>query len=335
MTCPAPTTFDHAVCACDDFAHVGVLHVKAGPAGVGSVGINGATNLVAYADTAGSWLTWGGFHAVGVSIGDSLVTPKDVTFTGDVKIKGDATIGGDLSSVGQLDVGGKLELGGHSNVLGPTTIAQRAPYQQLGGPPCNCDPSTFFDVQAAVGAARQAAAGRSSWSSIGRTELHLATGSYYVTSAEVIGQTSFIIDGNVSVFVDGSVAQVGDTKWKLSAGAQLDLFVSGDVASVGRLTAGSATAPDAFRLWVGGAGDVGLAGVGLTTFYGQVYAPKANVMYVGDAHVIGSIFSRSIFGVGVLTIDYGKAVSPPSSCTPPGDGGSGGGSGGGDGSPIF
>src|SRR5207248_7926966 len=61
MLCPAPGTFDNAVCACDDLAHVGELHVLPGPGGTGSIGVNGKSVLVAFAEVSGTWNAWGGF----------------------------------------------------------------------------------------------------------------------------------------------------------------------------------------------------------------------------------------------------------------------------------
>ena len=265
---------------------------------------------------------------MGCSIGDSLVTPGNVEFTGDAMIHGDATIGGNLTGAGDVEVDGQLELGGTSQLIGSDTIASQVPYQSPGTtPPCACDPSTFFDVAGAVAAARTAANAQNSWTNVGHTQLHLSTGNYYVTSSAVVGSTAIVIDGNVSVFVDGNLAQVGATQWQISSGAQLDLYVAGNVESVGKLTAGNASAPDAFRLYIGGSGTTSLGAVGQSDFYGALYAPTADVSYVGDTHVVGSIFAKSIIGVGALTINYGDATMPPESCTPPGDGGSGTGNG--------
>jgi hypothetical protein len=320
--CPPTDLFEHAVCTCEDLEQVGELHVKPGPAGVGSVGVNGSTDLVADADIVGQWIAWGGFHAVGVTIGDSLITPADVDIVGDATIAGDAQIGGDLVSVGTLTINGELQVGGSEDLVGENQIASRADYQGApAAPPCGCDPSTFFDVETAVAAARQATNGEPSWDYLGDTELHLATGSYYVTSAAVVGDTRFIIDGNVSVFVDGSLASVGSAQWSLSPGASLDLFVSGDVASVGSLSAGDETDPAAFRLYVGGDDTTSVANVGDLSFFGSLYAPRATVAYVGDARIVGSIFAKTIVGAGSLTVEYGEPVSTPQSCQqPPGSG---------------
>jgi hypothetical protein len=332
QVCPGSGSgvFANAVCVCQDLADVGELHVLDGPAGSGSIGVDGKTALVAFAEVAGTWNAWGGFAAVGLSVGDSLVTPGDVSFTGDVTISGSAVIGGNLSSVGTLDVGGALELGGSDESVGPETVASRAPYAAPAGPPCDCNPNDVFDVGAAVAAAKQAANGIAAFSGVGQQTVTLQTGNYYTTDSAVVGMTTIEIAGSVSLYIDGSLASVGADKWKLDSGATLDLFVSGDVASVGELIAGDPSNPGAFELYVGGSSSVGIGAVGETQFYGSIYAPQAPIAYVGDTKVVGALFAKTLAGVGRLEIDYGAPIVPPNSCNPP-SGGSGSGSGSGSG----
>jgi len=109
----------------------------------------------------------------------------------------------------------------------------------------------------------------------------------------------------VSIFVEGSLDAVGSTRWQVGSGGQLDLFVSGNVGFVGDVTT------DAFRLYVGGDA---VTTVGTAMFHGALYAPRADVAYVGDATVVGSVFAYTIQGVGALTIEYGAPLAPPSSC---------------------
>ena len=138
-----------------------------------------------------------------------------------------------------------------------------------------------------------------------------------MTSADVVGLTAIYVDAPSSVFVDGSLRQVGAEQWKIAPGATLDLFVSGNVLSVGQLIAGSAGDPAAFRLYVGGSGETKVGAVGDTHFYGSIYAPQSTIAYVGNAQIVGSIFAKTIAGVGALTIEYGDSVAPPTSCDPP------------------
>lgn len=319
--CPPPAVFQHAVCVCENLDHVGDLVVEPGTAGLGSVGVNGKTAFVGRADVAGNFIAWGGFSSVGASIGESLVTPAGVSGTGTLDIGANATIGGDLSCVGTVAIAGDLALGGAEHVVGELTAANRTAYAAPAAPPCDCDPSTFFDVAGAVAAAKQITGGTTSWDHVGASEIHLAGGNYFVTSANVVGLTAIYVDGSASVYVEGSLASVGAAQWHLAPGATLDLFVSGDVGSVGQLIAGNTADPTAFRLYVGGDDDVTVGAVGQTEIAGSIYAPRATLAYVGDARIIGSIFAKTIHGVGELSIEYGPGATTPTSCEPTQDDG--------------
>lgn len=328
--CPSPELIDHAVCVCGDFTQTGALDVRRGPAGVGSVGVNGVTELVARTQVAGSWHAWGGFFSVGqagfgpdAGVGGSIITPADFGNVGELSVAGDLQVGGNLDSTGQLSVGGTLGVAGHSDILGQSQIAARGAYVAPSAPPCGCNEASSFDVGKAVAAARQAAGGDTSEELIGTHSVRLTTGAYYLASPSSVGDVQHLIEGNVSVFVDGSLETVGQAQWKLAPGAKLSLFVSGNVSHVGNVMAGSDADPEAFRLYVGGAA-AALETVGQAAFFGSIYAPTATISYVGDTRVVGSIYAKELSGVGDLTIEYGRPVTPPSSCdAPPSGGGDG------------
>lgn len=329
-TCPPPDTFDGALCVCEDFNHVGRLSVVPGPAGVGRVGVNGFTRFVNQTRAAGSWIAYAGFDAVSdTAIEQDLSTAADASWVGAVSVGGDLSVGGDARGVGELEVDGTLRVAGQESLLGPAEVTARGDFSPMAGPPCGCDPSTFFDVGAAVAAARtandNAAAGLPTrLSTLGESEVQLATGSYYFEDAVTVGRTRFDITGPVSLFVDGALDAVGLESFHLEPGATLDLFVAGGVRTVGVLDAGDAADPGAFRLYLGGTDPVMLS-VGQQDFEGAIYAPQATLAYVGDTRVIGSLFARQLDGVGELTIGYGGPgeVDPPSCQPPPGGGGGG------------
>lgn len=321
--CPAPELVQHAVCVCGDFTQTGDLTIERGPAGVGSIGVNGVTELVARSQIAGSWYAWGGLFSIGTTglgvaagMGGSLVTPGDVTNVGELSIGGDLQVGGDLESTGSLTVGGTLGVGGTTDLVGDDQIAKRGAYQAPAAPPCGCDAATGFDVAAAVAAARQAAGGETSEELVGEHRVRLTTGAYYLANPRAVGDIEREISGNVSVFVDGSLESIGKAQWKLTPGARLSLFVAGEVSHVGNLLAGSEAAPDAFQLYIGGE-RAALDVVGDSAFFGSIYAPSATLAYVGNTRVVGSIYAKELSGVGELTVAYGRPVTPPSSCDAP------------------
>lgn len=324
-TCPPPDLFDSALCLCEDFDEVGALQIVEGPSGIGSVGVNGFTRWVNQTVAVGDWIAYAGFEAVtDTMLAGSLKSEGDAHWVGLLDIGTDLAVGGDVSGVGQLSVGGMLSVAGTEQLLGPSDIGGRTEYQPLAGPPCPCDTDSFFDVTEAVAAARDqndnAGAGLPTrLAEVGETELRLETGTYFFEDADTVGRTRFVIAGQVALYVEGEIDAVGVESFELESGATLDLFVSGGIRTVGVLNAGNASDPEAFRLYLGGTGSV-LLSVGVQSFYGNIYAPEAAIAWVGDTEVVGSLFGRTLDGVGELTIGYGAPaqVDPPS-CEDPED----------------
>ena len=327
-TCPPPDLFDHALCLCEDMNDVGQLTVVEGPSGVGAVGVNGFTRFVNLTRAAGDWIAYAGFEAVtDTEISGSLKTEGDATWVGLLRIGADLAIGGNATGLGMLEVLGTLSVGGTATMLPESAVGNRADYQPLAGPPCPCDPATFFDVAGAVAAARtandNAAAGLPTrLAAVGINDLRLETGTYYFEDAATVGQTHITVAGQVALYVEGTIAAVGEQNITVEDGGSLDLFVSGMIATVGWTSAGSAAHPEAIRIYLGGSDRVLLAAVGKHDFFANLYAPEATLAYVGDNRVVGSLFGRELDGVGRLEIGYGAPVDvdPPSCEEEPGDG---------------
>jgi len=310
---------------------VGRLDVFSGPSGVAAVGVNGMTQLVANTSAEGDWIAYGGYHSVArMRVDGSLASEGSAHWVGDLTVGQDLSVAHDVSGVGSTTVSGTLRVGGTEKFTGASDLAARGDYTPLAGPPCACDAASIFDVAAAVEAARLAS-GPTTYSNVGSQEILLTSGSYYFDNIESVGSITFVIDGAVSLFIDGSLDTVGNSLVQFQSGAQLDLFVSGEIKTVGNLNLGEASDPGALRIYIGGSESTAVA-VGNQTFHGSIYAPQAEIAYVGDTEVVGSVFARSIRNVGALSLYYGASDNGPSSCEPPqpqppreGDGGGNGG----------
>lgn len=361
VTCPASpgsALFANAVCVCEDFSDVGQsLLLESPPGTTATVGINGFSTITGEMKLNGSLVSYQGLSGAGnLVVRDNLISNGDVGGTGQLTIGQDLTVGGNLNAVGALSVGGTLRVGGVSNIVGwNTNIASAAPFTSAGAAPCGCDAQTMFDVAGAVAAAKttndNAAAGLTTLDAVGEQALTLHTGTYYFEHVRTLGRSHITIDGAVALFLDGELDAVGDGQISLTPGSVLDLYVSGNVTSVGHSQLGTEGEPGAFRLYVGGKDPVAvstnLTSVGQQEIRGMIYAPQAALTFVGDTTVEGAVFARSLNGVGQLKINYAAAATPSAgTCTTDGaDGGftegdgsgggggsgSGGGSGGGDG----
>ena len=98
----------------------------------------------------------------------------------------------------------------------------------------------------------------------------------------------------------------------------LDLYVSGSVRTIGHIDLGNKWDPSAFRLYIGG-GEKGTLDVGNQLFNGAIYAPHADIEYIGNTQIRGAITARTIHGIGNLEIGYAAPECPgdPDPTPPP------------------
>jgi hypothetical protein len=258
--------------------------------------------------------------ATGSHIGGSLRSGADVKGAGAVFIGKDLAVKDNLTGAGLLTVGGKLRVGGNDLFLGVRQMAGgKAGFDGPTQPPCGCDAGTIFDVAGAVAQARtkndNSAHGISSGAqlSIGVQHVTLDTGRYFFEGVRNIGAGALTIRGNVQIYIDGSLDEIGAQAITMETGATLDLYVSGTVHLVGFSPLGDPKSPASFRLFIGGSDRVSV-GLGLQEFFGSIYAPTADLAFAGVTIVRGSVFARSLIDAGVLTIKHGGAIP---ACTPP------------------
>ncbi|HEY2900435.1 MAG TPA: collagen-binding domain-containing protein, partial [Polyangia bacterium] len=319
--CAPPTAFSFALCTCEDLTQVGLLKVGRGGSGDGSVGVNGSSAVANASDVSGSWVTWKDWSAAtGAHIGGSLRSGANLKAAGALWVGKDLAVKQNLTGAGLLTVGGDLRVGGTDLFLGARQIAGgRGAFDSPAAPPCGCDPQTLFDVAGAVAQAGSkndnAAHAISSGTdlSIGVQRLVLDTGRYYFKGVHNIGAGVLDIRGNVAIYLDGSLDEIGAQAIKLESGATLDLYVSGAVRLIGFSPLGNRQSPSSFRLFIGGSDRVSV-GAGLQEFFGSIYAPTADLAFAGVTVVWGSLFAKQVVDAGVLTINHGGAIP---TCTPP------------------
>ena len=112
-----------------------------------------------------------------------------------------------------------------------------------------------------------------------------------------IGFQRIRVKGAVSMYIDGSLKQIGAEVFDIADGATLDLYVRGTVKSIGHFRLGDAKIPAALRLFMGGDDEISLA-IGNQIFYGAIYAPNARLKYVGNTIVEGALFAKELTGIG-------------------------------------
>jgi hypothetical protein len=263
-----------------------------------------------------------------LSVRDGALTTGDLDGAGAFVVGGDLSVGGALRFVGELSVGGALRLANPGVVLPGAKTNGTAPYVAPAGPPCGCDPSTLLPIAQIVSEAATnndnatLGIGTSGADLLGAGTLSLPAGRYYFKDVTRLGAGQIGIHGAVALFIDGSIEEVGIDQIAIDAGASLDLYVSGTMATAGVVQLGDPGHPEVFRLFIGGSGSV-LATAGVEGWNGLLYAPQAHVAFAGVISVAGAIFAGSLDWAGILDVTYAGAwASSSSSCARPGGGAS-------------
>lgn len=344
----ASRVFDNSLCTCTNANIGGYLRTRSFDSGMGSttdmatgapVGINESDTTVGYTDVGGTLVIAG---------------TGGVNFGGYLEVDGDARFGGRVQAAGYIRVHRDLWADGNVTCIGAVTVDRDAyltpthnliTFPSVGGstthtaftvePPCDCAPSDLVDIGAIVdyGMTHNDNADvpldptiLANVVGIGE-DITLPCGRFYLTSIGGLGSITLHVHGRTALYVGGDVDALGVLDVDLGTEGELDVFIAGDLLSIGSGSWGDQSRPAASRIYVGGTHDVTL--IGASGFVGNVYAPNARITAVGDTEVYGSLFGGSIAMPGYLSVHYDRAIldvdvdcpPPPGECScAPGEG---------------
>lgn len=334
----AAETFTSALCSCEDTRVAGYLRTRSfrssdGPDAPeqlgGSVGVNRDYVTAGYADVGGSFsvagprdVLFGGF----LNAGEDLRFNPPFDVAGVVDVERDAYLAGPVRAIGRVGIGGDLYMPAGAGFRGIAFV-------DVGGEqhteavsieaPCACAPEQIIDVPALVDAARDdndnAAVGLGPDDlnvvvGIG-AELTLPTGRYYVNQLGGVGAITLHVTGRVALFIGDDLLATGLFRVDLEPDAEIDIFVQDNLVITGAARFGDLGRPAATRVYVGGTGDIAIAGA--TAFGGNLYAPTANILVGGFGRVDGSLFGKNIIAAGFLSVGYDSSITEPGEGCPP------------------
>jgi hypothetical protein len=340
----AAAHFLNALCSCGDARFGNFLQTRGfdssrGPFRSGqpddsgaSVGVNGEYVLAAGFTDVGGSLSLAG--SGGPTLAGSLQVRGDFRCAGDVTVTGAATVArnawlaGDLTALGSFNVVGALHHQGSVRALllssgseseEPVSVAE----------PCACAPSDRLDVASLVtGAAKDnddALAGilPSALAGVdGKATLSLPCGRYFLDRIAGSGDVTLALSGPTALFVSDGIELDGSLRVVGAAGAELDLFVAGDVHVTGAVSLADSARPAAGRMYVSGAREISL----VSPWVGNLYAPAARVSASSPLEVWGSIFAGDFQSSASASFVFDRAVlnagsacgtpnPPPGSCS--------------------
>jgi hypothetical protein len=334
----AAATFTSAVCSCEDTNVAGFLRTRsfrssAGPNAPeevgGSVGVNRDYITAGYADIGGSFTITGerdvGFGGY-LEVGEDVRANPGLDIAGVLDVGRDAFLESDAFVLGRVGIGRDLTLEAGANIGGIAFVdvgGQRRTEAVDIAPPCGCAPEQVIDVAALVDAAEtdndNADRGLEPDDfnvvvGIG-AEASLSHGRYFIHQLGGVGSLTLHVSGKVALFVADDLIATGLFRVELEPDAELDVFVRDNMLVTGAALFGDPARPSATRIYVGGTGDIAIAGAG--AFVGNLYAPSANILIGGFGKVYGSLFGKNINAAGFLDLGYDTSITELSESCPP------------------
>lgn len=333
----ARETFTSALCSCEDTRVAGYLKTRSFRAGAatepdelgGSVSVNRDYVTAGYADVGGSFTVAGERDVV---FAGYLKSGQDLRFNpafdvaGLVSVERDAHLASVVRALGRVDIGRDLYMPEGAGFRGIALV-------DVGGeqhteavdvaPPCACGAGELIDVAALVAAAEadndNASIGLESGEleaviALG-AELTLPSGRFFLRQIGEVGALTLHVTGKAALFVRGDVIATGAFRVELEPDAELDLFVGDNLVAAGAARFGDPARPSATRVYVGGSGDIAIAGA--SAFVGNLYAPTADVLVGGLGRVTGSLFGKNIIAAGMLEVGYDRAIQEGGESCPP------------------
>jgi hypothetical protein len=335
----ASRVFSNSICTCEDANIAGYLKTRSFHSGMmmsdttagAPVGIDRNYLTGGYADVGGTFVVSG---------------PAGVRFGGYLDVGGDARFGADVNAAGYIHVRRDLWVLGNVTNIGLLRVDRDvhqpsgrtlATFPDIRGStirtpftvdaPCDCTPTGLVDIAAIVAHGMthndNADVGldpRLLENVVGLgVDLTLPCGRYYVTSIGGLGSITLHVPGRTALFVGGDVNALGVFDIDLEGTGEIDLFIGGNLLSIGSGSYGDRASPSRTRIYVGGSGDVTI--IGATGFVGNVYAPHSRITAPGATTVYGSLFGRQIDMPGYLDVHYDRGILDVGvECDPPADG---------------
>ncbi len=332
----AEGTFGAALCSCEDTRIAGYLETREFDASAtsseraGSVGVNRNYTTSGHADVGGSFTVAGAedirFAGL-VRAGADLLFNPAANVAGVVEVGRDAWLAREMRAFGRVEIARDLYAPAGAGFRGIAVV-------DVGGdehtqaiaiePPCPCGAGEIIDVAALVSDAEEnndnALAGFDADAlnaAVGLVQTRLPGGRFFVNQIGGVGAINLRVGGKAALFVGGDVTATGRFRIELEPGAELDLFVRGNLTLTGAAEFGDAERPAATRIYVGGTGDVAIAGY--SAFIGNLYAPTADILVGGYGDVRGSLFGKNIVAAGFLEVGYDEVITESGEDCPPDD----------------
>lgn len=283
--------------------------------------LGGELRSVGPLSTQGSWDLGGALRssdASGVQVmsGSLLVRgPLQVQggLRGDsVSAQRDAEIGGDISLI-NLAVAGTLTTAETSviSVSGQRTTPSTRTAAVAVAPPCPCELDPYVsgpilaltqtNDDARLGLGKDQLEGY-----VGSPVLTLPCGGYFFQRIAGAGSLELRIAGRVELAIAGGLDVGGQLTIALAPGAELDLYVHGDVTVGGMVAMGDKAAPQRLRFFPGGVDTIRIAGGGYIS--AAVLGRRRDLITSAPLDIYGGMIAERASVNGALRLHYDQQM---------------------------
>jgi cytoskeletal protein CcmA (bactofilin family) len=243
----------------------------------------------------------GGLHLgddveLGVGVDLRVAGPLEGTLA-TLRVERNASVGGriDLTS---LYVAGTLTqtAGAERRITGTSQLGGDVDGEVTVPAPCDCADASLFDTAAFV--ADNASSALALPNADGGVQTPRCA-SFALPDGEV-DDVHITLSEPAAIYVPGDLHTTGDLAIDSAAGAEIDLFIAGDVRIDGALHVGAASGQGPVRIYVGGGGTIQLSGGG--ELHGTLYAPKAELVLSAPLTLRGALFVRRVAASAELSV---------------------------------
>jgi inhibitor of cysteine peptidase len=242
--------------------------------GATGVTISGGGYVDSYDSSKGAY---SGSHGPNGSIGTNSTANGAINLSGGAVIYGDALVGPGGNPAKAITTSGGAVINGSEGAL--SSAKSMTPMTDPGG-----GTSTNFTN--------------------GTT---LTSGTYRVSSINLSGSGVGTINGNVTLYVTGSMTLSGTAQIVVSQGSSLTLYVDGSVSVSGGGIVNKNLNPH--NLTVYGTSTCTTASYsGSSAFYGVIYTPKASTSISGSSGIYGTVIGGSITMSGGAVVHYDESL---------------------------
>lgn len=317
-------TFLFAVCSCSGLTANNTLKTDSfdsdtnmSPQDGGSVGVNGTYSSATFFDIRGSLWVKDSFQAF-----NTHEVAHNVQCGGNYSLTSPAHVGNDVFVEGQLTGPDKVLTIDHDLHIAPgkatatANVLNKIVKEQVAvETPCDC--SDPIDVASIVQGYQMdndnipmAIEPNQLIANPQPVALELPCGRYYFDAISPNNSLSIKLTGRTVIAVAGNIVTPAPFTIELGPGAELDLFVAGDIVLNNVAVIGDTTRPAATRMYLDGA----LTFSSGLTLGGNLYQPKSMFTANNTAEIWGSLFVGGLVLSSPFTVHYDQAILELDGC---------------------